>query len=151
MLLYSYSYFRVIPKISQATGLRDLNCGCSLSPLSFPKAGCSGNHGFQDPLLPPPVPCGAMTVIGVSPLPQVRWVMIVLDKIKAFFKWYGEGVAILYRNPEAKGAGKKAAEPPRTKVAEAPEEKGDESSAKWKNGPCRGKSGCWWIGQFQPA
>ncbi len=54
--------------------------------------------------------------------------MIVLDKIKAFLKWYGEGVAILYRNPEAKGAEKKTAEPPETKVAEAPEKKGGEST-----------------------
>jgi len=54
----------------------------------------------------------------------------VLDKIKAFFKWYGEGVALLYSRPEAKGTEKKAAEPPETKVAEAPEKKGDESSSK---------------------
>jgi len=47
--------------------------------------------------------------------------MIVLDKIKAFFKRL---------KPEAKGAEKKAAEPPETKVAEAPEKKGDESSSK---------------------
>ncbi len=46
--------------------------------------------------------------------------MIVLDKIKAFFKW---------PKPEAKAAEKKAAEPPETKV-EAPEKKGDESSSK---------------------
>ena len=55
--------------------------------------------------------------------------MIVLDKIKAFSKWYGEGTALLYRRPEAKGAEKKAAEPPETKVAEAPEKEGDESSS----------------------
>ena len=47
--------------------------------------------------------------------------MTMLDKIKAFFKRL---------KPEAKGAGKKAAEPPKTKVAEAPEKKGDESSSK---------------------
>jgi len=47
--------------------------------------------------------------------------MTTLDKIKAFFK---------RPKPEAKGAGKKAAEPPKTKVAEAPEKKGDESSSK---------------------
>ena len=41
--------------------------------------------------------------------------MAVLDKIKAFFK---------RPKPEAKGAEKKAAEPPETKVAEAPEKKG---------------------------
>jgi len=47
--------------------------------------------------------------------------MAVLDKIKAFFK---------RPKPEAKGAGKKAAGPPKTKVAKAPEKKGDESSTK---------------------
>ena len=47
--------------------------------------------------------------------------MTVLDKIKAFFK---------RPKPEAKGAGKKAAEPPKIKVAEAPEKKVDESSSK---------------------
>jgi len=41
-------------------------------------------------------------------------VIIVLDKIKAFFKRL---------RPEAKGTEKKAAEPPETKVAEAPEKK----------------------------
>ncbi len=56
--------------------------------------------------------------------------MIVLDKIKAFFKWYEEGTALLYQIPKAKGAEKKAAEPPETKVAEAPEKKVDESSSK---------------------
>ena len=49
--------------------------------------------------------------------------MTVLDKIKAFFKYW------VYW-PEAKGAEKKAAEPPETKVAEAPEKKVDESSSK---------------------
>jgi len=44
----------------------------------------------------------------------------VLDKIKAFFKWYAE--ATLGPKPEAKGA--------EAKVAEAPEKKGDESSSK---------------------
>ncbi|MBA7686776.1 hypothetical protein ES703_95234 [subsurface metagenome] len=56
--------------------------------------------------------------------------MIVLDKIKAFFKWYGEAMGALEPKPEAKGAEKKAAEPPETKVAEAPEKKVDESSSK---------------------
>ncbi|MBA7564881.1 hypothetical protein ES708_06550 [subsurface metagenome] len=71
--------------------------------------------------------------------------MTVLDKIKAFFKWYEEGTALLYPKPEAKGAekreldflkkrGKKAAEPPETKVAQAPEKKGDESSSKVESG-----------------
>jgi len=41
-------------------------------------------------------------------------VIIVLEKIKAFFKW---------PRPEAGGAEKKAAGPPETKVAEAPEKK----------------------------
>ena len=45
--------------------------------------------------------------------------MIVLDKIKAFFKW---------PKPEAKGAEKKAAEGPETKAGEAPEKKAGESS-----------------------
>ena len=47
--------------------------------------------------------------------------MTVLDKIKAFFK---------RPKPEAKGAEKKAAEPPETKVVEAPEKKADESRSK---------------------
>jgi len=51
--------------------------------------------------------------------------MTVLDKIKAFFKWYGKGMGFSEPKPE-----KKAAEPPETKVAEAPEKKGDESSSK---------------------
>ncbi len=46
--------------------------------------------------------------------------MIGLDKIKAFFKWYGKGMGFL--KPEAKGAERKAAEPL--------EKKGDESSSK---------------------
>ena len=53
--------------------------------------------------------------------------MIMLDKIKAFLKWYAE--ATLGPKPEAKGAEKKA-ERPETKVAEAPEKKVDESSSK---------------------
>ena len=56
--------------------------------------------------------------------------MIVLDKIKAFFKWYGKGMGFSGPKPEAKGAEKKAAEPPETKVAEAPEKKVDEGSSK---------------------
>ena len=52
--------------------------------------------------------------------------MIVLDKIKAFFKWYAKGMELL--QPEAKGTEKKAAEPPETKVAEAHEK--DETSSK---------------------
>ena len=60
--------------------------------------------------------------------------MTVLDKIKAFLKW---------PKPEAKAAEKKAAEPLKTKVAEAPEKKVDESSSKEENGLRRGKPGCW--------
>ena len=59
--------------------------------------------------------------------------MTVLDKIKAFFKWYQKGylkgMGFSKPKPETKGE-KKAAEPPETKVAEAPEKKGDESSSK---------------------
>ena len=47
--------------------------------------------------------------------------MTVLGKIRAFFK---------RPKPEAKAAEEKAAEPSETKVAEAPEKKGDESSSK---------------------
>jgi hypothetical protein len=57
--------------------------------------------------------------------------MTALDKIKAFFKWFGEGMG--FSEPEAKGAEKKATEPPETKV-EAPEKKGDESSSKVESG-----------------
>jgi len=57
-------------------------------------------------------------------------VIIVLDKIKAFFKWYGKGIGFSVPKPEAKGAGKKAVEPPETKVAKAPGKKVDESSSK---------------------
>ena len=54
--------------------------------------------------------------------------MIVLDKIKAFFKWCGEGImGFLEAKPEAKVAKKKAAEP-KAKVAEAPEKKVDDHS-----------------------
>ena len=49
-----YTYcFRVISKISQVTGLRDLNGGCSLSPFNFLEAGCSGNQGEFRKLNPP--------------------------------------------------------------------------------------------------
>jgi len=55
--------------------------------------------------------------------------MVVLDKIKAFFKWCGEGImGFLEAKPEAKVAKKKAAEPPETKVAEAPGRKVDDHS-----------------------
>ena len=61
--------------------------------------------------------------------------MVVLDKIKAFFKWCGEGImGFLEAKPEAKVAKKKAAEPPETKVAEAPEKKADESRSKVESG-----------------
>ncbi|MBA7692853.1 hypothetical protein ES703_101425 [subsurface metagenome] len=59
------------PKISQATGLRDPECGCFLSPLTFLRQGAREIKVNCLPLLPP-VPCGALTVIGVSTLPQVR-------------------------------------------------------------------------------
>ena len=60
--------------------------------------------------------------------------MIVLDKIKAFLKWYGEGImGFSGPKPEAK-AEKKAAEPPETKAAEAPEKKANESSSKVESG-----------------
>ena len=55
--------------------------------------------------------------------------MIVLDKIKAFFKLYRKEMGFLEPKPEAKGAEKKA-ERPETKVAKAPEKKVDESSSK---------------------
>ena len=60
-----------ILKESQATGLRER--GVFFEPFSFLGAGCSGNQGKSQflPLLPP-VPCGALTVIGISTLPQVR-------------------------------------------------------------------------------
>ena len=62
-----------ILKISQATGLGDPECGCSSSPLVFLGQGTREIMARQLPLpLLPPVPCGAMTVIGVSTLPQVR-------------------------------------------------------------------------------
>ena len=59
----------------------------------------------------------------------------MLEKIKAFFKWYIEGITKFSGSkPEAKGAEKKAAEPPETKVAEAPEKKVDESSSRVESG-----------------
>ncbi len=69
----SYFHSKLILKISQATGLRDPECGCSLSPLIFLRQGAREIKA-RWPLLPllPPVPCGALTVIGVSTLPQVR-------------------------------------------------------------------------------
>ena len=50
--------------------------------------------------------------------------MTVLDKIKAFFKLYAKW----YQKVSEQEA--KDAEPPETKVAEAPEKKGDESGSK---------------------
>ena len=75
-MLYSCFSDELTPKIKKITGLRDDAGWCSLSPLNLLEVGCSGNHGlscFQGSLLPLllPVPCGAMTVIGVSTLPQV--------------------------------------------------------------------------------
>jgi len=43
--------------------------------------------------------------------------MIVLDKIKAFFKWCGKGIG--FPKPETKGAEKKAAKPPETKAVDS--------------------------------
>ena len=45
MGLSSCFYYKRILNISQTTGLRDPECGCSLSPFSFLEVGCSGNHG----------------------------------------------------------------------------------------------------------
>jgi len=56
--------------------------------------------------------------------------MIGLDKIKAFFKWYGERMGVLQPKPEPKGTEKRGAKPPETKVAEAPEKKANESSSR---------------------
>ena len=56
--------------------------------------------------------------------------MLVLDKIKTFFKWYGKAMGELEQKPEAKGTEKKTAAPPETKVAESPEKKGNESYSK---------------------
>ena len=36
-MLYSYSYFRVILKISQLKGLRDPRLGCTFEPFGFVK------------------------------------------------------------------------------------------------------------------
>ncbi len=59
-----------ILNISQATGLRDPECGRSLSPSVFLRQ-CAREIKANEALpLPPPVPCGALTVIGVSTLPQ---------------------------------------------------------------------------------
>ena len=127
MGLCSFCY-KTNTKISQATGLRDPECGCSLSPLILRRGadpdcikvphGARRGQGMNKTL--PDVP---------STLPQVRRVMTVLGKIKAFSKWYGKGIGFSEPKPEAKGIEKKAAEPPETKV-EAPEKKGDESSSK---------------------
>ena len=57
---------------SQATGLRDPDSGCSLSPSIFLGQGAREIKAKEFLPLLPPVPCGALTVIGVSPLPQVR-------------------------------------------------------------------------------
>ncbi|MBA7522841.1 3-oxoacyl-[acyl-carrier-protein] reductase [subsurface metagenome] len=43
---------------------------------------------------------------------------MTLDKIKAFFKWYGKGMGFLEPEPEAKGTEKKAAEPPEGTMTE---------------------------------
>jgi len=62
-------------------------------PFSFLEAGCCEGGGDVSPHVP-------------------EHPAIVLDKIKAFFKWYGEGIIGFSKpKPEAKGAEKKAAEP----------------------------------------
>ena len=38
MMLSSYFHCKLILKISQATGLRDLDCGCTSEPFGFIKA-----------------------------------------------------------------------------------------------------------------
>ena len=58
----------------------------------------------------------------------------MLHKIKAFSKWYVEGTGALGPKPETKGAEKKAAEAPETKVVQSR-----------KTGPAGGKPGCWGI------
>ena len=49
------------------------------------KAGCSGNRGrvFKIPPVCFPVPCGAMTVIGVSTLPQIMGDELFITMVKA--------------------------------------------------------------------
>ena len=66
----------------------------------------------------------------------------MLEKIKAFFKWYVQGLmGFSEPKPEAKGAEKKAAEPPKTKVAEAPEKRGMKVAQSRKMGSAGGNQG----------
>jgi len=44
MSLYVFIIKQIL-NISQATGLRDPEWGCSLSPFNFLEVGCSGNQG----------------------------------------------------------------------------------------------------------
>ena len=53
MGLSSVFIIKQILNISQATGLRDPECGCSLSPFNFLEAGYSGNQGEFRKLNPP--------------------------------------------------------------------------------------------------
>ena len=111
--------------ISQAIGLGDPDSGCSPSPLIFLRPGAREIMAKEFLPLLLPVPCGALTVIGGQHPASSEVSMIVLDKIKAFLKWYGKRMGFLEPKPEAK-----VADPPETKVAEAPEKKGNESSSK---------------------
>ena len=70
MSLYVFIIERIL-NISQATGLGDPECGCSLSPLIFLRRGVREIKANEFLPLPPPVPCGTLTVIGVSTLPQI--------------------------------------------------------------------------------
>ena len=110
MIELGYVYcFRMISKISQATGLRDPEYGCSLGPFSFLEAGYSGNQGKSvSSSSSRPVWCHDCNRGQHPASSEVS--MTALDKIKAFFK-----------RPKSEAE---------TKVAEAPEKKGDESSSK---------------------
>jgi len=74
MDLSSCFIIKKLLKISQATGLRDLNCGCSLSPSVFLRQGAreikAGSLTCPSSFIPPGD--GALTVIRVSTLPQGR-------------------------------------------------------------------------------
>ena len=79
-------------------------------PFNFLEAGCSGNHGKRvsssSSSSSRPVWCLDCNRGQHPASSEVS--MIVLDKIRAFFKWYGKGMGFLEEpNPEAKGAGKR--------------------------------------------
>ena len=71
MDLYVFIIKQIL-NISQTTGFRDHECGYSLSPLVFLGQGAREIMAKEDLPFLLPVPCGAMTVIGVSTLPQER-------------------------------------------------------------------------------